>query len=111
MLCHSVRSCLPVSVFQTSLVANGNLHIARPLGVKRTSGSLPRLPTSKTLLTEAIVESSCCLLGTNTSCALCRGTSRSASDAQVIVRQGESADRTVWQWDRHPGVRCLQERH
>src|SRR3954451_14691965 len=53
MLCHSVRSCLPPSAsLHCSLVAIGNLATALPLPVNRTSGSLPRLPTRMTLLTD-----------------------------------------------------------
>src|SRR4029079_17757511 len=56
--CHSVRSCLPLLVIHTSLVARGNRQHALPLGVNRTSGFLPRLPTRNTLFTEGITESS-----------------------------------------------------
>src|SRR3970282_243730 len=51
-LCHSVRSCrLPSRSFHTSEVATERRATALPLLVKRTSGSLPRLPTRMTLLT------------------------------------------------------------
>src|SRR4029077_18802372 len=53
MLCHSVRSWrLPSASFQTSEVAIGNRATAFPLLVKRTSGSLPKLPIRIALLTD-----------------------------------------------------------
>src|SRR3990172_4827798 len=53
MLCHSVLSCrLPSASFQTSEVAMEKRATALPLAVKRTSGSLPRLPIRIALLTD-----------------------------------------------------------
>src|SRR5690606_29112590 len=51
--CHSVRSCIcPLCLsFQLSDVARVTLVTAPPLGIKRVSGSLPRLPIRMTLLT------------------------------------------------------------
>src|SRR6267142_1618199 len=50
--CHSVRSCFwPALSVQASLVATVKFATACPLGVYRTSGSRPRLPTRMTLLT------------------------------------------------------------
>src|SRR5205823_13296991 len=52
MRCHSVRSCFcPCLSVQFSLVAMVKFATACPLGVYRTSGSLPRLPMRMTLLT------------------------------------------------------------
>src|SRR5437763_7374740 len=52
MRCHSVRSCFcPCLSVQFSLVAMVKFATACPLGVYRTSGSLPRLPIRMTLLT------------------------------------------------------------
>src|SRR5712664_3203502 len=50
--CHSVRSCFwPALSVHASLVATVKFATACPLGVYRTSGSRPRLPTRMTLLT------------------------------------------------------------
>src|SRR5262245_52305009 len=53
MLCHSVRSCrCPFVSVHCSEVATGKRATARPLGVNRSSGSLPRLPISMALLSD-----------------------------------------------------------
>src|SRR6516164_4590010 len=53
MLCHSVLSCrLPSASVHISDVAIGNRPTARPVEVKRTSGSFPKLPIRITLLTD-----------------------------------------------------------
>src|SRR5918999_1629578 len=55
MLCHSVLSCrLPSRSFHCSDVAIEKFATALPVWVKRTSGSLPRLPMRITLLTDML---------------------------------------------------------
>src|ERR1700678_987875 len=62
--CHSVRSLRSPDAlsFQVSLVASVKLTILLPACVLWTSGSLPRLPTRMTLLTEPAMSPSLCLL-------------------------------------------------
>src|SRR3989441_7010534 len=56
--CHSVRSCFwPDLSVHASFVATVKFATACPLGVYRTSGSRPRLPTRMTLLTPAMLAS------------------------------------------------------
>src|SRR4029450_2988361 len=53
ILCHSVLSCrLPSASVHTSDVAMGKRATARPVEVKRTSGSFPRLPIKIALFTD-----------------------------------------------------------
>src|SRR5215813_6711750 len=53
MLCHSVLSCrLPSASVHISDVAIGKRATARPVEVKRTSGSFPKLPIRIALFTD-----------------------------------------------------------
>src|SRR5215470_2695859 len=87
--CHSVFSRRSPEVLSrhVSVVATRRLAIGRPSWVRRISGSLPRLPTRITLLTEPAIGASFCL----------RGAARRVSPSLCGTLAAEAAPRSLLQ--------------